>query len=190
MPHAHTVRLLEEWRRSRTPGYVLPERTALTPFLLGPLTPQMSVLAEAPDGSWRFRTAGALVEDLHARALAGVDLDVLWAEDDRPAVRRALADARRRGRPWVGSCRGETARGRGALLELTLAPVTGPLGAADRCLVLHQPLTPLVRLGGEALGPLRLCAPTASAGAGPRLVVDNTRPRPLGSSSRADVAER
>ena len=188
MPHAHTVSLIEQWRRSRSPGRALPERTALSPLLFGPLTPQMFVLAEDADG-WRFRTAGGLLDDLHGRALTGEPFLGLWAADDHAAVRRALDDARRRGRPWVGACRGETPRGRTALVELTLAPVLGPLGEPDRCLGLHQPLSPLARLRGEALGPLRLCAPAGPDG-GPRLVVDNTRPGPLGSSPGADVAER
>ena len=178
MPHAHTVRLIAQWRRSRAPGRPLPERTALSPLLFGPLTPQMFVLAEDADG-WRFRTAGALLDDLHGRPLAGEPFLDLWAADDRAAVRRAMNDARRLARPWVAACRGETPRGRTALVELTLAPVAGPLGAPDRCLGLHQPLSPLARLGGEALRPLRLCAPAGSHG-GPRLIVDNTRPVPLG----------
>ena len=60
---------------------------------------------------------------------------------------------------------------------MTLAPVTGPLGDADRCLGLYQPLTPLSRLGGDPLAALHLDRPPP-APAGPRLVVDNTRPRP------------
>ena len=70
MPHAHTDRLLDAWRRRRPAGRVLPERTALSPLLFGALLPQMFVLAEV-DGAWRFRTAGALLDDLHGRALAG-----------------------------------------------------------------------------------------------------------------------
>ena len=176
MPHAHTDRLLDAWRRRRPAGRVLPERTALSPLLFGALLPQMFVLAEV-DGAWRFRTAGALLDDLHGRALAGAAFAGTWAPADRVAVGRALEAARGAGEPKVLSCRGETARGGTAALEVTLAPVTGPLGDADRCLGLYQPLTPLSRLGGELLAALHLDrAPQGPAG--PRLVVDNTRGRP------------
>ena len=177
MRHTHTERVLQEWRRRRTPGRALPERTALSPLLLAGLSPQMSVLAREPNG-WRFRTAGALLEDLHGRPLAGTPFVELWSEADRPALARGLDRALGSAEPWVVRCRGETQRGRVAFLEITLAPVTGPLGAADRCVGLHQPLSPLHRLEGEPLTVLRLGR--ATEGAGPRLVVDNTRPPPLG----------
>lgn len=187
MPHAHTAHLLDEWRRRRPAGGRLPERTALSPLLFGALLPQMFVLAEV-GGVWRFRTAGALVEDLHGRALAGAAFAEIWAAEDRGSVATALESARHMGRPRILACRGATARGRTAVLEVTIAPVTGPLGRPDRCLGLHQPLTPLTRLEGEPLVAVHLDAP-ASASIGPRLVVDNTRSGPLGSA-QADVAER
>ena len=175
MPHAHTARLLDEWVRRRPAGRPLPERTALSPLLFGALLPQMFVLAEA-GGVWRFRTAGALLEDLHGRALAGAPFADVWASGDAAAASLALEAARRGARPRVLACRGETARGRTVALEVTLAPVSGPFGGADRCLGLYQPLTPLARLAGEPLAAMHL----AVAPEGPRLVVDNTRSRPLG----------
>ena len=177
MPHAHTDRVLETWRRRRAPGRRLPERTAISPLLFGPLLPQMFVLAET-DAVWRFRTAGGLLEDLHGRPLAGEAFTDLWTEGERPAVAREIGAACVRGEPWVAACRGETARGRTVLLELTLAPLTGPFGDPDRVLGLYQPLSPLARLQDEPLRALRLAAPAAPSG--PRLVVDNTRLAPLG----------
>ena len=186
MPHAHTAHLLDLWRR-RGAGDRLPERTSLSPLGFGPLLPQMFVLAEV-GGAWRFRTAGALLEDLHGRALAGGPFAEVWAGGDRARVTLALDGARRNGRARVLTCRGETSRGGSAALEVTLAPVTGPDGEADRCIGLYQPLTPLARLHGHVLTALHL-DPTAPPGAGPRLVVDNTRSRPLRWAD-ADVAER
>ncbi len=170
--------MLDAWRLRLAPGRRLPERTALSPCLFGPLAPQMFVLAEDADG-WRLRSAGALLDDLHGRPLVGVALADLWAEADRAAVDRLLDRARRRAEPVVAACRGETARGRAVALELTFAPATGPLGAPDRCLGLYQPLSPLARLGGEALSSLRLAEAPAPP-PGPRLIVDNTRRTRLG----------
>ena len=186
MPHAHTARVLDAWSLLRAADGRPPGRLALSPLTFGPLLPQMFVLAEAGD-DWRFRMAGALLEDLHGRPLAGEAFAALWTAPERPMVRRVLEDVRTRGAPRVLACRGATARGHTALLELTLAPTRGTSGAADRCLGLYQPVSPLARLAGEAFGALHLISP--AVGPPLRLVVDNTRARPLGSDG-ADVAER
>ena len=167
--------MLDAWRSGRGFDAAPPARTRLSPLLWGPLAPQMFVLAEER-GGWRFRTAGALLDDLHGRCLVGEPFEALWAEADRPAVRDALTHARRSGAPRIAEGRGETPRGGAVRLELTLAPVLGPGGEADRCLGLYQPLSPLARLEGGVLGLLRLAAPAPPSRL--RLVVDNTRARP------------
>ena len=179
--HAHTRALLDGWR-NRAAGRRAPGRLELSPLMLGPLRPQMLVLAEA-GGAWTVRRSGALWDELFGFPLAEGAFAALWPTRDRPPLLAAQEAARRAGEPGVLQARGETRGGRPAAFELALAPATGPHGAPDRMLVLLQPTTPLARLGGEPLLRLRLAHARAAPvpePCGPRLVVDNTRPVPLG----------
>lgn len=177
MFHAHTDRVLDEWRLRRGPGRRMPARTELSPVLFGPLLPQMFILAEDGAGGWSFRLAGGFLNDLHGRELRGTSFPHLWAARDRRRVHQALDAARLAAEPRVLGCRGETADGASVALELTLAPVTGPTEAPDRVLGLYQPVSMLARLMGEPVAVLRLtdARPGDHPPAGLRLVVDNTR---------------
>ncbi len=184
MFHAHTDRVLDEWRRHRS-GRDMPARTELSPALFGALLPQMFVLADDVD-AWRVRLAGGFLTDLYGRELKGDAFAKLWAAPDRAAVRRALDAARRTAEPRVLCGRAVTSAGASVMLEVLLAPVTGPTGEPDRVLGLVQPVTSVGRLAGGVIDALHL-ADRAEAATCPRLplpalrlVVDNTRAAPLG----------
>ena len=180
MFHAHTDRMIDEWRQRRGAGRRLPARTELSPVLFGALLPQMFVLADEGARGWRFRLAGGFLVDLHGRELRGEAFADLWRSDDRAAVRSALAKARRAAEPQVLGVRGETCEGDGLALEVTLAPVTGPTEAPDRVLGLYQPVSMMARLLGRPLEALTLTGGGAlRRPGGPRLVVDNTVAVPL-----------
>ena len=177
MFHAHTDRVLDEWRRRRGPAR-LPARTQLSPILFGPLLPQMFVLADDGEAGWRFRLAGAFLGELFARELSGEAYAGLWTAGDRASAVRALQAARRAEEPAVLGCRGDSPSGRFVAMELLLAPVTGPTEAPDRVVGLLQPVSAVARLGGEPVSALRLTDLRSGSPRplpGPRLVVDNTR---------------
>ena len=179
MVHAHTARVLDEWRRHRA-GRRLPARTELAPALFGALLPQMFVLAE-DGGAWRVRLGGGFVTDLLGRELKDEPFPALWSRPDRPRATEALEAAHDLAEPRVLACRAKDPQGGAVALEMVLAPVTGPMLRPDRVLGLLQPVgrappPPAGRPGELHLPPQALCDP---ADARPRLVVDNTRASPL-----------
>lgn len=177
MTHAHTRRLIEEWRRQRA-GRRLPARTRMTAAAFGSLLPQVFILGREA-GGWRFRLAGGFLHDLHGRELRGSTFVELWTGLGRAGVLRALERTVAEAEPVVLHARAEADARRWLGLEVTLAPLTGPTEAPDRIIGLHQPTSLTTRLEGEVAPLLRLLAIGEAADAEPapglRLVVDNTR---------------
>lgn len=177
MTHAHTRRLIDEWRRQRA-GRRLPARTRMTAAAFGPLLPQVFILGREA-GAWRFRLAGGFLHDLHGRELRGSAFGELWTNLGRAGALRALDRAVAEAEPVTLHARAEVDARRWLGLEVTLAPLTGPTDAPDRLIGLHQPTSMAARLEGAAAPLLRLLAIGEAADAGPspglRLVVDNGR---------------
>jgi hypothetical protein len=152
--HSNTQKLIETWRAHRQ-GRAVPARTALSPIDLGPLLPQILMLGHE-DGEEVFRLSGGLVADLYGRDLRGSVLGALWAKPERPLVADALARARRAAAPVVLTVDAEAPGGERIGVEICLAPLTGPDGAADRTIGLFQPISMVGRLMGQRIRTLSL----------------------------------
>jgi hypothetical protein len=153
-----------------------PERSSIDPAAFPEMVTQAFVLGRERAGAYRFRLAGALVEDLHGAALFGLDFMALWVPADRPRVQAAVEAALGRRRSLIAAAHGRSLAGAEARLEILLAPLAGRQGQVDRLLGLYQPTSPLFRLqeqrierlflqeiafadGGEPVpAPLRLAA--------------------------------
>lgn len=183
MRHANTERLIEEWRRQKS-GEAPPLRTSISPAAFGPLLPQLFLLGTENMGIEEVRLAGGLVADLHGRDLRGADFFDLWRRQDRPRLRTALAMARAATKPVILNASGINVNGISIALEVTLAPLIGASGVADRTIGLYQPLTPVSSLMGRPVSQLGIDAvelagePMAALDKRPgghlRLVVDNS----------------
>ncbi|MBE7216907.1 MAG: PAS domain-containing protein [Caulobacteraceae bacterium] len=173
MTHLNTRFLLDEWRRQRGRGR-MPARTQMTAAALAPLLPQVFVLGREAS-AWRFRLAGGFLCELHGRELRGETFATLWEPGSRAAILRVLDRSAAEAEPVTLHAVAEHDPARWLGLETTLAPLTGPTDAPDRIIGLHQPLSLVARLEGEAVPALRLAGVDGRTTAGPRLVVDNTR---------------
>ena len=184
MPHANTQRLIDEWRRQKS-GESPPPRTSISPVAFGPLLPQLFLLGTERIGLEEVRRAGGLIADLHGRDLRGADFFELWSRQDRPRVRMAFSMARSAAMPVVLTASATNVNGMDVALEISLAPLIGASGLADRTIGLYQPLTPVSALMGRPVSQMRLdsvdvAGATDVSIAKPsrghlRLVVDNSR---------------
>jgi hypothetical protein len=152
--HPNTQKLIEMWRSHRN-GQPLPARADLSPIDLGGLLPQILMLGHE-DGEEVVRLSGGLIADLYGRDLRGSVLSSLWAKHERPLIADALNRARRAAAPVVLTADAEAPNGECVGLELCLAPLTGPDGAADRTLGLFQPISMVGRLVGQRIRILSL----------------------------------
>jgi len=147
MFHPGTQRFLAVW--SALPGSAAPRRADLRPEALGDLLPRVFLLearAEAP----LVRLAGEAVERLHGGCLHRKPWLDLWTPDSRPLAGSAALQVGREARPAVVIAE---AGADAAPFEISLVPLRGSEGAADRVLGLCQPLS----AAGQALtdaGPL------------------------------------
>ena len=176
MTHLNTRRFVDEWRRQRG-GDHLPARTRMTAAAFRSLLPQVFILGREA-GQWRFRLAGGFLCDLHGRELRGENFAELWDGLSRAGAMRALDRAVVEAEPVTLHAQAEHDARRWLRLEVTLTPLTGPTGAPDRIMGLHQPVSLVAQLEGVAIPTLRLAQTERQAGAtfpDLRLVVDNTR---------------
>ena len=148
MFHPGTQTLIDHWAALPDAGRI-PARAALAPLRLGRLVPQLFSADRADDGT-PFRLAGGWIETLHDRPLRGIDWLALWAPQSRPLVEAAVAQAFREAKPVVMVAEAAGLRG---ILEIVVAPLRGPDGAADRLVGLYQPTVDQGRRRG-AVGPL------------------------------------
>lgn len=155
--HLSTERFAADWRAKRRGG-AIPQRRDLDPALFGALAPQLFMLGTAEDGVEVFGLAGALLADLHGRDFVQTPFARLWARNNRETAAEALACARRNAAPVVLSAVAAPVDGEPVGVEVTLAPVLGPSGSADRTFGLYQPTAALTRLRGHTVGGLRLLA--------------------------------
>jgi len=190
MPHANTQRLIDEWRRQKS-GESPPLRTSISPVAFGPLLPQLFLLGTERIGLEEVRLAGGLIADLHGRDLRGADFFELWSREDRPRVRMAFTMARSAAAPVLLTASATSVNGIDVALEISLAPLIGASGRADRTIGLYQPLTPVGALMGRPVSQMRLQSVEMTGAAAPRveapargrlrLVVDNSRSFPAGA---------
>ncbi len=178
MFHSNTEKLIATWRSHRE-GRRLPARTDLSPIDLGALLPQVFMLGREGDGEEVFRLSGGLMVDLHGRDLRGSSFYSLWSKLDRPQIASALARTRSGATPIVITADAMSERGDSMGVELTLAPLIGPSGEADRTIGLYQPISTVARLMGSNIKGLAVREVTTAEDYAPRpplrLVVDNGR---------------
>ncbi len=154
MFHTGTQTLIEHWSVLRGASIGAPARAAFQPGSLPGLIPQLFML-EMELGNLPFRLAGGLLEELHAQDLKGLEFTRLWRPEDRAAVTQWAARASARAEPVVLRGRGYSAEEAPVGFEISLAPLSTPIGR-DRLLGLWQPTSAVARLGGEPLVRLEL----------------------------------
>jgi hypothetical protein len=169
MFHSNTQKLIDTWRAHRE-GRRLPARADLSPIDLGPLLPQVFLLGQE-DGEEVFRLSGGLITDLYGRDLRGSTFSALWSSYECGLAVGALGRARAGAAPVVITVDAEAASGERIGVEICLAPLTGPDGAANRTLGLFQPISMVGRLMGQRVKTLawRGVVMAADAAAEPRL---------------------
>jgi hypothetical protein len=149
--HSNTQSMIEHWRALRG-GAPAPAREAIDPADLAEILTQVFLIGRGSP-ALPFRLAGGLLTDLHGRSLRGEDFLEVWGGPSRATVRDAVASAVRDREPVI--IYADAAAAGGVLnLEIFLAPLAGPEGVLDRLLGLYQPLSSLVVLRGEPVGPL------------------------------------
>lgn len=158
MLHENSRRLLDEWRRQKPADARLPRRTAMSPMGFGPLLSQLLILGCDRQGRATFRLAGGMVTQLHGRDLRDAELVALWQRDQRKRLMAHLDAARQTAQPLVLQASTEGIHGSRLDLEITLAPLEGPSGEADRFIGLYQLLTPTPFLSGRPMSQLCLAA--------------------------------
>ena len=134
MFHSGAQRLIDLWSQTPRTGR-FPAQSAFDPTLLGDLMPH-TFIAEKTDEGVAFRLAGSWIEGLHGRTLKGARWLDLWAQDSRLVVHRTAAQALLEARPMVIMA---LAGFEMAPIEVVMAPLRGPSGAADRLIGVYQP---------------------------------------------------
>lgn len=138
MFHPDTQFLIDHWtalaRRSDARGGV-PTRSALEPEALGGRLSRAFLAQRAGDDA-AIRLAGEWIEGFHGGPLKDRALLSLWRAASRPLVSSALVQAIREGRPVVIAALAGTLT---AQIEITLLPLRGSTGQADRLLGLYAP---------------------------------------------------
>jgi len=140
MFHSDTQTLIDTWT-ALGESAVIPERASLDPTRLGLLLPRAFMAVRRGDGA-EFRLAGSWIETFHGDRLAGTAWLPWWSESSQPLVADAITRTFREARPVVivaGAGEDVTA------LEITLTPLRGPDGTADRILDLYAPTTATTR---------------------------------------------
>ena len=161
MFHTDTQFLIDHWTalasRPRTRGGI-PDRAAVEPDALGLRLPRAFVAHRSGDDAV-VRLAGGWIEGFHGEPLKGQSLLSLWRTASRPLVSTALTQTVREGRPVViVALAGSVA----AQIEVTLLPLRGPSGHADRVLGLYAPAATLTLATDEP----RLLTARVSIGVG------------------------
>jgi len=159
MFHLSTEQLIDYWR-ARRGADPIPRRASIDPAHVLNLLPQVFMLGRAAPGQYQFRLVGGFVADLHGRDLRKESFLGLWASEDRTALQMALEAIRRRGEPLVADCDARVQAGPSVRMEITLAPLLGSNGEADRFIGLYQPTTPVAALQGRAAASLSVRALT------------------------------
>jgi hypothetical protein len=171
MFHLNTEQLIVYWRERRGADPI-PRRTSIDPAHLRQMLTQVFMLERQAPGRYRFRLAGGLVADLHDRDLRQADFLDLWRLNDRTSLQMALEAVRRRGEPLVVTGTAHTRTGPAMQVEITLAPLLGPSGDADRFIGLYQPTSPVAELKGHTVAGLsvrEMTTPDSDSEALPRL---------------------
>jgi hypothetical protein len=152
LAHTSIERMLDYWRERREDRR-LPRRIDIGPAGFPNLASRAFIAALGKGGALTFRLAGEEIIELWRRPLTGVALTELWCADHRSRILRLAALSIRAAEPLVLTAVADDEDAPLVRLEMLLAPLTGPSGAANRFLGLEQ------LLGGARparLGPLSL----------------------------------
>jgi hypothetical protein len=150
MTHSNTARMLAYWETRRN-GDDAPLRSAIDPVGFSDIITQAFMIGRERAGTYPFRLAGALLNDLHHAPLTGSDFSLMWAASDRPRLQSAVEAALARRQSMIIQALGRSLTGAQARLEVMLAPLAGPKGQVDRMLGFYQPVSPLFRLQDERI---------------------------------------
>lgn len=134
MFHSGTQRFLAVWSALAEGG--LPLRASFRPEALGDLLPRVLLLERSDEPL--VRLAGEAVERLFGCDLNRKPWLDFWTPDSRPLAGSAAFQIGREARPAVIVAE---AGADAAPFEVSLVPLRGSVGAADRVLGLYQPLT-------------------------------------------------
>lgn len=149
MFHSGTSALIYAWNALPNAGRV-PSRADFDPMLLASYLPRLWTAQRFDGDRWTLRLAGGWIERLHGGPLAGADWSELWRSDCRLMILAAIQRSVREATPVVLLAESPLLSGP---IEVCLAPLRDPSGAADRLIGLYQPLD-TADLGAEAVGPL------------------------------------
>lgn len=150
MYHCGAQFLIDHW--TALPGAAsIPARARFEPMKFGARTAAL-FLADRNQDAGRLRLAGGLVEQLHGRYLTGAPWTSAWREDSRAELTEAVHEGFRQARPMVITA---SAPGLSGPIQIAIAPLRGPSGAADRFVGLYQPLDPEDK-SAKSVGPLTL----------------------------------
>lgn len=142
MFHPDTQFLIDHWmglsRRSAVRAGI-PDRAALEPDALGLRLPR-AFIAERIGEDAVIRLAGSWIEGFHGESLKDRALLSVWRNASRPLVSAAMTQTVREARPVVIAA---LAGVLSAQIEVTLVPLRGPTGTADRILGLYAPTATL-----------------------------------------------
>jgi len=161
MFHPDTQFLFDHWTglsRGADVRAGIPSRAALAPDVLGLRLPRAFV-AERPGEDPVLRLAGGWIEDFHGEYLKDQPLLSLWRPASRALVTVAMTQTLREARPVVIIALAGEAAGQ---IEITLVPLRGPSGEADRVLGLYAPAATLALAANES----RLLTARVSIGVG------------------------
>jgi hypothetical protein len=153
--HPNTQAVLDAWRRL-SEGNVANDgpTTDDYPGLVGSLF----VLNHVADRDYSFTRVGHALERLFGRQLVDHNFLSIWSETDRRLINAALTSAIADRGPTLIRARGETLIGKRVDLEISLAPLFGRPGAANRFLGLCQTMSSEDALGGRPLRRLQTIA--------------------------------
>ncbi len=149
MFHPDTQLLIDQWTALAAGDQSsagAPARAAVDPAAFGGRLPRVFV-AERLEDDIRFRLAGGWIEDLHGGSLKGRAVLALWSPVSQPLVRAALNQCVGQTRPVVIV---NAVGSRGVVVEVVVAPLRGPSGAADRYLGLIAPSATLALAKDES----------------------------------------
>lgn len=160
MFHSGTTRLIDYW--SSLNGGRTPARAHFDPIQASDLLPQMFLLARESD-RLAVRIAGEALRDLFGRPLKGRDVFSLFTPPAQALARRSALQAIRDETAMVLVATGRSKAGDEVPLEIVLAPLLGPDGAADRLIGLIQPTASLALLEGQPVADISVRMSAAGA---------------------------
>lgn len=165
MFHTSTSGMLAYWNAIKGDA-AAPLRTNVNPADFRQVLTQIFMLGRLGPGDYRFRLAGALLNELHGGELRGREICSLFLRDEQLGLKSTLESMRATPEPVVVTATAH-AGDRSAQVEILLAPLADQRGEIDRVLGLYQPLTPLATLRDDPIDHLTISRVTKAIDASP-----------------------